>query len=74
MSSSLAGAHGRMTTGQANWATDATKVWFVMIKDRKGRYPNSPLWGDGWGWALFKNDAPNKQCPGRFPQLADPSR
>jgi hypothetical protein len=57
----LAGAHGRMTTGQANWATDATKVWFVMIKDRKGRYPDNPLWGDGWGWALFKSDAPNKQ-------------
>jgi Cytochrome P460 len=57
----LAGAHGRMSTGQANWASDATKVWFVMIKDRKGRYPDNPLWGDGWGWALFKSDAPNKQ-------------
>jgi len=57
----LAGAHGRMTTGQANWASDATKVWFVMIKDRKGRYAGNPLWGDGWGWALFKSDAPNKQ-------------
>jgi hypothetical protein len=57
----LAGAHGRMTTGQANWASDATKVWFVMIKDRKGRYPGNPLWGDGWGWALFKSDAPNEQ-------------
>lgn len=57
----LAGEHGRMTTGQANWASDATKVWFVMIKDAKGRYPGNPLWGDGWGWALFKGDAPDKQ-------------
>ena len=52
--------HAQMTTGDANWATD-TKVWFVMIKDSKGRYPGNPLWGDGWGWALFKSDAPNKQ-------------
>ena len=49
-----------MTTGDAHWAKD-TKVWFVLIKDSKGRYPNNPLWGDGWGWALFKSDAPNKQ-------------
>ena len=52
--------HAQMTTGNANWATD-TKVWFVLIKDAKGRYPNNPLWGDGWGWALFKSDAPDKQ-------------
>jgi hypothetical protein len=52
--------HAQMTTGNSNWATD-TKVWFVMIKDAKGRFPNNALWGDGWGWALFKSDAPNKQ-------------
>src|SRR6266436_5888380 len=33
----------------------------VMVKDEKGRYPDNPLWGDGWGWALFKSDAPDKQ-------------
>jgi hypothetical protein len=32
-----------------------------MIKDDKGRYTNSKLWGDGWGWALYKSDAPDKQ-------------
>lgn len=53
-------AHATMTTGDAHWASD-TKVWFVMIKDEKNRYPNNPLWGDGWGWALFKADAPDKQ-------------
>jgi Cytochrome P460 len=52
--------HAQLTTGNANWATD-TKVWFVLIKDSKGRYATNPLWGDGWGWALFKSDAPDKQ-------------
>jgi len=53
-------AHGTLTTGEAHWAS-GTKVWFVMIKDAQGRYPGNPLWGDGWGWALFKSDAPDKQ-------------
>jgi hypothetical protein len=52
--------HAPMTTGDAHWAS-GTKVWFVMIKDDKNRYSNNPLWGDGWGWALFKADAPDKQ-------------
>ena len=52
--------HGKLTTGDAHWAS-GTKQWFVMIKDEKGRYPGNPLWGDGWGWALFKPDAPDKQ-------------
>jgi hypothetical protein len=56
----LATDHAQMTTGDAHWAT-GMKVWFVMIKDQKGRYPGNPLWGDGWGWALFKSDAPDKQ-------------
>jgi hypothetical protein len=52
--------HGQMTTGDVHWAK-GTKVWFVMMKDEKGRYPGNPLWGDGWGWALYKSDAPDKQ-------------
>ena len=52
--------HGQMTTGDVHWASK-TKVWFVMVKDEKGRYPGNPLWGDGWGWALYKSDAPDKQ-------------
>src|SRR5215813_13931802 len=52
--------HAAMTTGDAHWASD-TKVWFVLIKDSKGRYKDNPLWGDGWGWALFKSDLPEKQ-------------
>jgi len=56
----FASDHAQMTTGDAHWAT-GTKVWFVMIKDDKERHPGNPLWGDGWGWALFKSDAPDKQ-------------
>src|SRR5215472_18487432 len=52
--------HAQMTTGDAHWAS-GTKVWFVMIKDEKGRYSSNPLWGDGWGWALYNSDAPDKQ-------------
>jgi Cytochrome P460 len=52
--------HAQMTTGDAHWATN-TIVWFILIKDDKGRYPGNPLWGDGWGWALYKADAPDKQ-------------
>jgi Ni/Co efflux regulator RcnB len=52
--------HGQMTTGDVHWAK-GTKVWFVMIKDEKGRYAGNPLWGDGWGWALYTSDSPDKQ-------------
>jgi Cytochrome P460 len=52
--------HAKLTTGDARWAK-GTIVWFVKIKDEKHRFPNSKLWGDGWGWALFKADAPDKQ-------------
>jgi hypothetical protein len=61
----LATSHAQMTTGDAHWAKD-TKVWFVMIKDEKKRFPDNPLWGDGWGWALFKSDAPDKQIATDF--------
>ncbi len=52
--------HAQLTTGDAYWAS-GTQVWFVQIKDEKNRFPNNKLWGDGWGWALFKADAPDKQ-------------
>lgn len=52
--------HAQLTTGDSHWAS-GTKVWFVKIKDDKHRFPQNPLWGDGWGWALFKADAPDKQ-------------
>lgn len=47
-----------MTTGPA--VGHATKItgWFILIRDTKGRYQDSLLWGDGWGWALFDIDDP----------------
>jgi cytochrome P460 len=52
--------HAALTTGDSHWAS-GTKVWFVKIKDDKHRFPQNALWGDGWGWFLFKADAPDKQ-------------
>jgi len=56
----LGSDHAQLTTGDAHWAS-GTKVWFIMIKDEKGRYRGNPIWGDGWGWALYKSEAPDKQ-------------
>ncbi|MGR5501993.1 cytochrome P460 family protein [Vibrio sp. DNB22_10_4] len=43
------------TTGQGvSHSTKELKQWFVMVKDSKGRFSDNPIWGDGWGWALFK--------------------
>ncbi len=49
----------RLTTGNAQWA-GKVEVWFVMVRDRKNRFPNNKAWGEGWGWALFKSDAPDQ--------------
>lgn len=52
---------GSYTTGEGvSYATDGLKQWFVMIKDANGRFADNPLWGDGWGWALYKPDDPLK--------------
>jgi len=50
---------GDYTTGPGvNYSTQSIKQWFVMVKDTNGRFADNPLWGDGWGWALFKPDNP----------------
>ena len=41
-----------LTTGPSVYHSSKNKVWFVMIKDSKGKYKGRS-WGDGWGWALF---------------------
>lgn len=52
---------GTYTTGAGvSHATERIKQWFVMVKDEKGRFPNDPLWGEGWGWALYTPDDPSK--------------
>jgi cytochrome c len=49
----------KLTTGQASWKT-GIKIWFVMVKDAKGRFPKNDLWGDGWGWALYEAKDPKR--------------
>ncbi|MEW8028424.1 MAG: cytochrome P460 family protein [Candidatus Thiodiazotropha sp.] len=49
---------GDYTTGKGVSYPTSIKQWFVMVKDAKGRFAKNPLWGDGWGWALFKTDQP----------------
>ncbi|MGQ7844885.1 cytochrome P460 family protein [Granulosicoccus sp. 3-233] len=49
---------GSYTTGAGvGYATDL-KQWFVMVKDSSNRFAANPVWGDGWGWALFTLDDP----------------
>ncbi|MDH5739600.1 MAG: cytochrome P460 family protein, partial [Nitrospira sp.] len=45
-----------MTTGPAVGHATTTKGWFVLVRDTKGRYKDSKLWGNGWGWSLFNAD------------------
>ena len=48
---------GDYTTGKnVSHATSDIKQWFVMVKDTKGRFKDNSVWGDGWGWALFKTN------------------
>ncbi len=45
-----------MTTGPAVGHATTIKGFFVLVRDTKGRFKNSPLWGDGWGWSFFNAD------------------
>lgn len=64
----LRGANrGDYTTGaNVGFAVESVKQWFVMIKDSKGRFPDNPLWGEGWGWALFKPKDPVKNLASNY--------
>lgn len=55
----------RLTTGFASWGSDITG-WFVMVKDTRGRFSSNPLWGNGWGWAYFEGDSPQKTVSTNF--------
>jgi len=47
-----------MTTGTVSRGNEV-EGWFVLVKDTEGRFSSNPLWGDGWGWALFNVDQPD---------------
>jgi len=55
-----AATNGDYTTGTGiAFANSQLKQWFVMVKDSENRFESSSdIWGDGWGWALFKPDNP----------------
>jgi hypothetical protein len=48
-----------LTTGEATRAKDIAG-YFVMVKDTQNRFPENPLWGEGWGWAFFGADNQQK--------------
>jgi hypothetical protein len=54
-----------MTTGPVTWAGDEI-LWFVLIKDAKGRFPEHANWGEGWGWALFNAGETTKNASSNF--------
>jgi hypothetical protein len=54
------------TTGNDVASAAEIVQWFLMVKDRKGRHPGNPLWQEGWGWALFKADAPTTNAATSF--------
>jgi cytochrome c len=49
----------KLSAGQAHYSGD-NLLWFVLVKDAKGRFPGNDLWGDGWGWGLFLAGEPAK--------------
>lgn len=49
---------GAMTTGPVVSHATRLKGWFVLVRDTKGRFQTSKLWGDGWGWSYFAADSP----------------
>ncbi len=50
-----------LTTGRSSWASKI-KVWFVMVKDTTGRFPDNESWGDSWGWQLFEGKDSTKRA------------
>jgi hypothetical protein len=54
------------TTGAGVASATAPTQWFLMVKDRKNRHAGDPLWANGWGWALFKSDAPGRNVAQSF--------
>lgn len=59
-------ARGSYTTGAGVASATEPTQWFLMVKDRKGRFPDDPLWQEGWGWALFEADAPSENVATSF--------
>lgn len=55
-----------LSTGARVASATATRQWFVMVKDATNRFPEDPLWGQGWGWALFDAADPSRNTATDF--------
>ncbi|GLP95536.1 hypothetical protein GCM10007895_08420 [Paraferrimonas sedimenticola] len=42
----------KLNTGTV-YHQQGSDIFFVMVKDTRGRFVSSPHWSDGWGWAMF---------------------
>lgn len=54
-----------LTTGFAA-SESSIKVWFLMIRDRKGRFAGNPNWKEGWAWGLYTAKQPAKNVSESF--------
>lgn len=54
------------TTGSGVASATAPTRWFLMVRDRQGRFPDHPLRAEGWGWALFEAEAPTRNVATSF--------
>lgn len=61
-------ARGNYTTGTDVASATRLVQWFLMVKDTRGRYPDRPLWQEGWGWGLFQADDPTRNTAKSFAQ------
>jgi len=59
-------ARADYTTGSDVASPTEPTQWFLMVKDRRGRFPEDPLWAEGWGWALFRADDPGTNVATSF--------
>lgn len=44
----------------------APRGWFIMIRDRQGRFPGNPHWTQGWGWAWIDARRPDRMTDQTF--------
>jgi hypothetical protein len=54
------------TTGADVASATSTRQWFVMVKDATERFDASAVWGEGWGWALFRSEDPARNAATDF--------
>ena len=58
----IVGHHrGDYTTGASVALATETLQWFLMVKPGAKAFDDHPLWGHGWGWALFEGPDAKRQ-------------